>query len=372
MPIAPHATPAGPDAASAPLSRSATRHVSKVAAGLSRAFDASARVQERVELEALRVVIVSDLHKGQGDGADDFRRCERAYNAALAYYHAAGHRLVVLGDAEELWECRAQEVLAHYAHTLDLEAEFHHAGRYVRVWGNHDEDWRYPRNVARHLHGRFPGLKVREALRWEVMSVGDRLGTVFLVHGHQGTLASDRLGVLSRFVVRHLWRPLQRRLDIPSTTPARDWGLRETHDRAMFAWARDHSARPILIAGHTHRPVFRTSAPTPDIDRTPTEIDRELAAVGAEPGPPQRVALLRAELEFAQAELRRTVPPQPVDPPCYFNTGCCSFGDGDITVLEIADRHIRLVRWPDESNHATPEVLASALLEDVLAAVAEP
>src|SRR5215207_9789731 len=51
-----------------------------------------------------RLVIFSDHHKGARDGADDFQRCERAYNAALAYYDHLGYDLIELGDVEEPWE----------------------------------------------------------------------------------------------------------------------------------------------------------------------------------------------------------------------------------------------------------------------------
>src|SRR5215211_2783982 len=53
-------------------------------------------------------------------------------------------------------------------------------------------------------------------------------------------------------------------------------------------------------------------------------------------------------LSFAEREeiaILKAKPPIPIDPPCFFNTGCCSFGDGDITGLELADGEIRLVRW---------------------------
>ncbi len=36
---------------------------------------------------------------------------------------------------------------------------------------------------------------------------------------------------------------------------------------------------------------------------------------------------------------------------CYFNTGCCSFDDGDCTGLEIAEGKTRLVRWPDDDGN---------------------
>ena len=68
-----------------------------------------------------------------------------------------------------------------------------------------------------------------------------------------------------------------------------------------------------------------------------------------------------------------------VSPPCYFNTGCCSFPDGDITGLEIADGQVRLVRWPGnlreirgkEELGVDPEkrILETEDLERVLALV---
>lgn len=324
------------------------RYQRDIARGLSDAFAAAEVVA--LDGDDVRLVVFSDHHRGTRDGADDFRRCEPAYAAALGYYLETGHRLYLLGDGEELWECGPREVLVAHRPTLELEAAFHAAGRFERFWGNHDDRWRYPDEVASHLHPLFPGLRLREALR---LRIGG--GELFLVHGHQGTMGSDRWSWLSRLFVRHLWRPLQRRLDFASTSPSRDWDLRERHDTAMFTWARAHPARPVLIAGHTHRPVFWTS-------RAPVK-----AATPTGDSAPQR----RAAQEYARAEARRVAAAaHPVDPPCYFNTGCCSFGDGDVTGIEVADGEIRLVRWPAEDGRPEPKLLARAPLAEVFAAVA--
>src|SRR5665809_119482 len=53
---------------------------------------------ERLDPGTQRIVVFSDHHKGTGDRADDFRRCEHAYSAALGYYLEQGYRLLVLGD----------------------------------------------------------------------------------------------------------------------------------------------------------------------------------------------------------------------------------------------------------------------------------
>jgi UDP-2,3-diacylglucosamine pyrophosphatase LpxH len=343
-----------------------------VSAGLDRVYGDAATEEQVLDVRTARVVVFSDMHKGTRDGADDFLRCERAYAAALGSYLERGYRLLVLGDAEELWENRPEGVLAAYDDVLRLEADFHRAGCYERFWGNHDDEWRYAGQVRKRLGRFFPGLRVREALKVRVRDGDADLGLLFLVHGHQGTLDSDRLSWLSRLFVRYVWRNVQRLAHISLNTPSRDYALAELHDTAMFTWARDHPDRPVLIAGHTHHPIFGTSRPAQAPLRDIAEIEHDLdAARRATPADVARVAALRAELEFVRAEGRRRGPPTiPVVPPCYFNTGCCCFGDGDVTGLEIADGEIRLVRWPDDDGRPQPRVLARADLRDVLRTVA--
>ena len=346
--------------------RKAAKRRARVARGLDRVY--AATPAEQVELGTLRMVVLSDHHRGARDGADDFRRCERAYNAALAHYLESGHRLLLLGDAEELWECHARDVIASYPRTYALEAEFARARRYQRVWGNHDDEWSSPKHVEAHqssLGG--AGAEVHEAVRLEVLHDGTPLGQLFLAHGHQGTDGSDRFKWLSRVIVRRVWRPLQRRLRIPSTTPATDWDLRESHDEAMFAWARSTPDRCVLIAGHTHRPVFGVGRRAPVLSRPLHELEPEFRDACRNGASPERLAQLRAEIEFGHAEERRhDHPPIEVVPPCYFNTGCCSFGDGDITGLEIAEGEIRLVRWPDRAGRPLPLILERVALDEVL------
>jgi len=106
-----------------------SKNVSKVRGKVAEALDIAFRhAQDKedeegkmvLDIRSAKFIIFSDHHKGNRDGADDFRVCERAYNAALAYYHRLGYTLVVLGDAEELWEEKPKTVLDAYPHTLAL------------------------------------------------------------------------------------------------------------------------------------------------------------------------------------------------------------------------------------------------------------
>jgi hypothetical protein len=132
----------------------------------------------------------------------------------------------------------------------------------------------------------------------------------------------------------------------------------------------------VLIAGHTHRPVFARSVPEPPPTRPIAELEQALEAASPADRPE-----IRAELEYARTAQRRPAAAFEVRPPCYFNTGCCYFPDGDVTGLDIADGEMRLVRWPanlreicrpGEGVESEKRVLVAEKLEKVLAAVAAP
>lgn len=338
---------------------------------------------EEIDAGAARIVVFSDHHRGAGDQADDFRRCEHAYTAALGWYLKQGYRLLLLGDVEELWEERPETALARYADVVALEARFaREGGGLQRFWGNHDDLWRHRRKADRHLAAALGGrVTVHEGLRMRLRDGAGRGATLFFVHGHQGTTESDRFGWLSRAFVRWVWRPIQRRTGYSATTPARGHDLRAKHDRALFAWARDRQPGTVLVAGHTHRPVFGTSTPPPPPAR-PIATLRGLIADAERGGDRDRAAALNAELEYARTARRRPDEAIRVTPPCYFNAGCCSYPDGDVTGLEIADGELRLVRWPASLRELRPDadgdvraetrVLARIALADLLDQVTAP
>ncbi len=327
----------------------------EIAAALDRAY--AAAPTRTLDARADRLVVFSDHHKGARDGADDFQRSERTYNAALTYYDALGFYLLELGDVEELWENTFEEVAASYPATLQLAAAFHARGGYTRMWGNHDLAWKDTQLFkARMGTFGYDGVAPIEALRLVVDGSGG--GELFLVHGHQGTADSDRHATLSRLFVHYGWRSLQRLLDRPWNSPSMDWELRGEHAQHMAYWATERHR--VVVAGHTHLPVFfgheKPLPAPPEQDDGPTDTA-------------EAEALSAARAEWAKAELERLKRqrPIPLTTPCYFNTGCCSFGDGDITGIELADGQIRLVRWPCDPQTERVE-LAAMELDEVFAA----
>jgi len=321
-----------------------------------------------LDLATDRYIIFSDQHRGARNGADDFQRAERAYNAALAYYLPLGYTLIVLGDVEELWEERPVAVIKAYRHSLELEARFHQRGRYARIWGNHDDEWQYQDSVRRHLDAIYgdPPLRVHEGLHFTVTEGTEELGALFLLHGHQGDTFNDRWSWITRIFVRYIWRTLQRLTGISLNTPAKSWDLRKKINQAMYAWTAQQQ-KLILIAGHTHSPVFESQSH----EALLTEAIEELERAPEDDAQREELGRMLAQREWVRAQ-EPAMPTQEtvfsMAKPCYFNTGCCCYFDGDITGIEIADGKIRLVRWPDKARKPQPYILEEAVLRNVLSA----
>jgi UDP-2,3-diacylglucosamine pyrophosphatase LpxH len=341
-----------------------------VASRLNEIFDDASILERTIDLDTKHesIIVFSDQHKGTRDPADDFWRAERAYCAALGWYYELRYRLIVLGDAEELWETwdprkviekHTDKGMEHkdQGKALTLEAMFDAADRYDRVWGNHDLTWVSPRKVEKYLGRGGPfgeGFVVREALKIQVRRGGKTLGVLFLVHGHQGTADSEVITRISRPVV-WLFGWLQRKFNRGWNTPASSLELRNRHDRAMADWAESRAADGVaLIAGHTHRPVFWRSRREVPTDEKIEELEAALAAA-QDPG---ARANARTALELARGERRWEAegrPPKELAEKAYFNAGCCSFSDGDVTGLEISGGRIRLVRWLDNQGEPRPQ-----------------
>lgn len=342
--------------------------MTRIAAGLTRALHGPDTVQADLDLNAPhRLVVLSDQHKGAGDGADEFRLCKPAYTAALEHYLDAGYTLILLGDVEELWEQSFDMVVRAHEDVLRLEGSFP-GSRYIRVWGNHDDRWMNPVRVHEELSRFMPQApdgraRAFEGVRYHAIAGGERVGTLLMLHGHQGQLLSDRGSRFTRALLPG-YRALQRATGIGRTTPAKDACLRGVHDAQLYQWAAAQE-RLILIAGHTHRPVWMSLTHAQSLALA-------IEALRHEPSGEQRdreVMRLESELETRLAR----VPPcsdVPGTVPAYFNAGCCKYADGDITGIEIEDGELRLVKWWSAPGAPGRGVLERARLEELFGQLA--
>ncbi len=214
--------------------------------------------------EGDKFICFSDCHRGDNGWADDFAHNQTLFFYALHdYYYERDFTYIELGDGDELWENQSFEVVRRaHSHIYWLLQKFYEEGRLYLIFGNHNIRWKYPSQVARHLHVIFdererryrpflPGIRVHEGLRLRHAREGYEL---FLVHGHQGDLMSDTLWPLGRFFVRYVWRTLQLVGMHDPTSPAQNYQKRQEVEREIGRWVR-HYRQPVLC-GHTHRPAL--------------------------------------------------------------------------------------------------------------------
>lgn len=337
------------------------RYQRAVDKALDRAYQTAQGDAISIAIDDMQFVIFSDLHKGTKDGADDFAKSEAGYHTALSHYSQQGYTLIVNGDVEELWENDPQPVLDTYGKTLDLERRFHEPnGRYWRTWGNHDDDWRIPDLVRTYLWNTFNDLQVPETILLSILDADRELGKILLLHGHQGTLFSDRFRTFSRRFVRTVVRTFQRLTGINPNTPSKDWDLRRTHNIALYNWAI-RQPNLVLIAGHTHRPVFSTVETTEELQE----------ALEMAPETMDQAELARRRAEYEYAAVRESQQGFTMERPSYFNSGCCCYRTGEVTGLEIQSGNIVLVRWPDQNGVPVRKQLVAENLRRIFRSVAE-
>lgn len=263
-----------------------------------------------------RLIVMSDMHRGDGTGADDFAHNSLLYKCALGYYLENGFTYIELGDAEELWENKtfAQIYITHTS-VYEQLAQFHHPDpertRYIKIWGNHDLKWENSENINNMLGGLFPGIRVYEAALLEEH--------ILLWHGHQADpQCRGTGGAFSKFFVRHFWPGLQKCGFKDPTRAAANPGRCNQIDSTLHDWAA-HNKREIdvIIAGHTHRPVYANLSLT--------------------------------ERRYLDAGIRVHGIQEKIPDPAYYNTGSCVH-PRCITGIEITAEPdqastFRLIKW---------------------------
>lgn len=244
-----------------------------------------------------KFIMMSDCHRGDGSTADNFAKNQHLFISALRYYNQEKFTYIELGDGDELWENKNMQVVFDtHKEVFLLLSKFFQDNRLYMIYGNHDRVKENSRFLADNyclfgdeVHEKdkhFDNIKMHEGL---VLRHTESNNEVFLLHGHQGDLINDKLWKVARFLVRYAWRPMEMfGFQNPFET-SKNYKKKVGIEKRLGDWSKRENK--IVIAGHTHRPVF----------------------------------------------------PKTNDPP-YFNDGCTVL-PGYITGIEIIEDKIQLVKW---------------------------
>lgn len=243
-----------------------------------------------------KFVIMSDCHRGAGDNYDNFVKNQNIFESALNHYYNNGFTYIELGDGDDMWEVKNyNNIIDEHIHTFRILKKFNDDNRLIMIYGNHDmckksSDvlkkyfYKYYNKDTKEYEDLLSGLVVYESLILDYKGY-----EIFMIHGHQIDLFNYRFWQLSRFLVRNLWRHLEHFFLKDPTGAAKNYKETKRTEKKLKKWSIKNNK--ILIAGHTHRPLF------PKIGQS-----------------------------------------------LYFNDGSCIHPNG-ITCLEIENGNITLVKW---------------------------
>lgn len=213
--------------------------------------------------DSSKFVLMSDCHRGDGSWGDNFLNNQNLYFAALSFYYHDNFTYFELGDGDELWENRKlEQIISIHSDAYWLMSKFYQKGRLYMLYGNHDmnkKSTNYMCNKCNTYYDEglkkfmplFPNIKVHEGL---VLKHKTDNHKIFLVHGHQVDFLNYNLWRLARGLVRYLWSPLELVGFHDPTSAAENYSKKGTIEKKLSSWAQKE--KHMLIAGHTHRPIF--------------------------------------------------------------------------------------------------------------------
>ncbi len=292
-----------------------------------------------------RILILSDLHMGNGGRLDEFRHNAELLKTILErYYLQEKYSLVLNGDIEELFKFPLKSIASTWSEFYELFMKFKQNGFFLKTYGNHDaalldeKDYRLASSLVESITFHY----------------GNE--TLLLFHGHQASvLLWETYSMLSRAVILFL-RYIAKPIGIRNFSVAYNSRKRFAIEKSIYEFS--NHAKIVSIIGHTHRPLFESLSKVDflnyrieDLCRTYTssadELRREIG---------QKITALKHELDACYQKGKviglRSGLYNNLPIPSVFNSGC-TIGKRAITALEIEGSTIRLVCWYNGKRRPT-------------------
>ena len=252
--------------------------------------------------DSSKLVFISDVHRGDGTYFDSLLPNANIYITALKYYLRNGFTYIEVGDGDELWKNKNFNEIAYtYEEVFKIFNKYRNKDRIYMIYGNHDiikrnKKFKDIQEKSLRKIGADYGREFLNFIEDTEFYLGlnmlyTPLDEKFLVtHGNQMDFGNKELWIISRFLVRYIWKFMFGIAGFrdPSSS-AKNKARRTRVDLELERWARDNGK--MILCGHTHNSRF--------------------------PG----------ELE-----------------PPYFNDGCCILPYA-MTSIEIESGDITLIKW---------------------------
>ena len=284
-----------------------------------------------------RILILSDLHMGNGGRRDEFRRNAGLVESVLKnYYLPERYSLVLNGDVEELFKFPLDSIVSRWRHLYELFLRFNENGFFLRTFGNHDASLLDEKNY------------ILEPFLLESLRLSYNDEDLLIFHGHQASVFLwETYPLVSRAIVWFL-RYIAKPFGIRNFSIAYNSRRRFAIEKSIYEFS--NRAKIVSIIGHTHRPLFESLSKVDYLNYRIEELCRAFATARESERTEirDRITRLKTELDacFRQGKkigLRSGVYNN-LTIPSVFNSGC-AIGKRGITALEIDREKIRLIYW---------------------------
>jgi len=287
--------------------------------------------------QSSRILILSDLHMGNGGRLDEFRQNAELLKCILgSYYLPEKYSLVLNGDIEELFKFSLKNITSKWSDFYDLFLKFKQNGFLWKTYGNHDS--------ALLDEGEY---LLRSSLVESIkLHYGNEI--LLLFHGHQASpFLWETCSVLSRAVIFFL-RYIAKPVGIRNFSVAYNSRRRFAIEQSIYEFS-NHS-KIVSIIGHTHRPLFESLSKVDYLNYRIEDLCRTYSSIPDEQRPEieHNITLLKTELDACYKKGKisglRSGLYNNLPIPSVFNSGC-TIGKRAVTALEIEGSTIRLVCW---------------------------
>ena len=218
-----------------------------------------------------KVIIISDLHLGLKDGADQFKQCEATLLHALIIYANKSYELIILGDCFELWENNnIYDIIKTYQHLFNF-IKNNYLNYYIII-GNHDS--------------KILKCDIVKTILTKNIYQSIKCNNILITHGHKGEIEIP----FARHFVKWLGFLQNKDYFKSRNLPRRANSFSIKHCNNLHKSQQELGIN--LICGHTHNPRI------------------------------ERTILNLYEKQTIQSKY-------------YANAGGCSFLDGSITLLKL-------------------------------------
>ncbi len=214
-----------------------------------------------------KIVIISDVHRGDGSYSDSLIGNKNIYLAALNYYYRENYTLIEAGDGDELWKNKGfRDIAYNYKSEFKTLNKFNNQKRLYLIYGNHDfkkhsKDYiEVQKKKLRKIDKDFGKdliylLDNSNFIEGIVLNYEPLKKDILIVHGHQLDFMNYEMGFLSKFLVRHIWRYMEGIAGFRApTSPANNYKKGGKVDKKLEKWSNDNNV--VLICGHTHKSRF--------------------------------------------------------------------------------------------------------------------